>query len=140
MAKKTFQHASTVSEYVSTLVRKRALAVVNEHDALISKSYDQIAAGIKRDLKATGYSVKQIKEILEKNFGATKAERVRVIEDAIKNAAHTARTIDRETFDAVYGTGEVDASSRPLDRRLRRAKTLSLRHPSKSEVAIRSTV
>jgi hypothetical protein len=133
MAKKSFAETQTVAEYVAAQLRKRALRAINEHDATLSKMYDAIAAGIRRDLKATGYSVAQVKEILEKNFGATRAERLKIMEAAITDAAKETRTIDRETFEAIFGAEEAGAANRPLGHRSPLASVQSLPRPRKSE-------
>jgi hypothetical protein len=133
MAKKTFEQAQSVSEYVAGLVRKRALKAIADHDATLASMYTTIAAGIRRDLKATGYTVEQIKDVLEKNLGSTKAERLKIMEAAITDAAKEARTIDRETFEAVFGAEEAGATVRPLGRPLQRGKVLSMSRRRRSE-------
>lgn len=104
--------AQVTAQYIHDLVRRRALAVVGKHDEALSKVYDQVAAGIRKDLRAAGFTVKQVRAILDKHFAGTRDERVRIIEDAIRESAQEGRKLDRETFEAVFGAEE--SADRPL--------------------------
>lgn len=112
MAKKSFDEAQTISRYVSDIVRRRALRAIAEHDEQLSKVYDRIAAGIRKDLRAAGFTVKQVREVLEKHLGGTAEERARIVEEAIKSSAREARALDQETFDAIFG-GDAEAANAP---------------------------
>lgn len=110
------KNAQSVAEYVAALVKRRALRAIGEHDEALSKVYDKIAEGIRRDLRATGFTIKEVRDVLDKHFGATRAERIALVERAIRDAAREARDLDTETFDAVFGGEEDAVQKRPLDR------------------------
>lgn len=131
--------ANITAEYIAGLVRKRALASIDEHDRELSKTYDAIAAGIRKDLRAVGYSVAQVRAILDKHFGATAEQRGKIIEKAIVGAAREARTLDKETFEAVFGADEVAAAPVPFAPSSPPTPTRSLRLVSESEDEPQST-
>lgn len=122
---KGFRAAQVTSQYITDVVRRRALAAISEHDQVLSKVYDKIAAGIRKDLRAAGFTVKQVREILEKHFAGTKEERVAILEKAIRSAAQEGRKLDKQTFDAVFGPEEVAKSPRPFAPSSAPPKTLS---------------
>lgn len=124
-----------IAKRVAELVRQRALAAIVRHDESLSKVYDQIAEGIRTDLRATGFTIAQVRGIVEKHFGSTIAERQRIVEDAILQAAREARVLPQETFDAIYGKGETSAEAAPLDQRSQqtRARLLQLVRESEGE-------
>lgn len=111
---KDFDDAQSISRYVHDLVRRRAMRAIAKHDERLSKSYEKIAEGIRKDLRAAGFTVAQVRDILEKHIGATTEARVAVVEEAIRDAAREARTLDKETFDALFGAEEVAQAPRPL--------------------------
>lgn len=125
--------ADITAKYISDLVRKRVLAAIARHDAAISKSYEAIAVGIRKDLRAVGFTVEQVREILEKHFGATAADRTKAIEESITTAAREARTMPRDVFEAVYGAEVGEAAAAPLAPRSRQTQTPSLRLVPASE-------
>jgi hypothetical protein len=106
--------AQVTGQYIHDLIRRRALAAVEKEADALSKSYDKIAAGIRKDLRALGYSVKEVRAVIEKHFAGTRDERVRAIEEAIRFGAQEGRKLDSETFDAVFGKQEGDSDTRPL--------------------------
>lgn len=105
-----------IAKRVAELVRRRALAAIVRHDESLAKVYDQIAEGIRSDLRATGFTIAQVRDIVEKRFGSTVAERQRIVEDAILQAAREARVLPQETFDAIYGKEATSAEAAPFDR------------------------
>jgi predicted subunit of tRNA(5-methylaminomethyl-2-thiouridylate) methyltransferase len=129
---KTFSEAETISRYIHELVRRRALKAIAAHDDKLSKVFDRIAEGVRRDLRASGYTVAEVRSILEKHFGAESEARLKIIEDSIRDAAREARTLDRETFEAIFGAEEVAAAGLPLDPPSAPMLTLLPKHPSES--------
>ncbi len=127
--------SSAIAKRVAELVRQRALAAIIRHDESLARVYDQIAEGIRTDLRATGFTIAQVRSVVEKHFGSTMAERLRVIEDAILQAAREARVLPQETFDAIYGKGGDLAEAVPLDQRSQqtRARLLQLVRESEDE-------
>jgi hypothetical protein len=116
-----FDRAQTLGKYVAELVRRKALAAIAEHDQELSKSYREIAEGIRRDLRATGFTIDEVQAVLEKQFASSRNARLRIMEQAIIDAARASRTVDRDTFDAIFGTEPEDLpkpedAPRPLDR------------------------
>lgn len=95
--------AQSLAAQVASIVRTRALDAVAKHDQALSEVYDEIAAGIRTDLRAVGFTNAQVKAVLEKHIGKTKAKRVAIMEEAIRSAAKEARFVDSETFKAVFG-------------------------------------
>jgi hypothetical protein len=130
---KTFDETETIARYVHELVRRRALKTIAAHDEKLSKVFDRIAEGVRRDLRASGYTIGEVRSILEKHFGAESEARLRIIEDSIREAAREARTLDRETFEAIFGAEEVAATGLPLDRLSAPTLTLLPKPPSESE-------
>lgn len=130
---KSFDEAQIVSKYVHDLVRRRALKALSGHDAKLSQVFDKIAAGIRKDLRAAGFTVKQVREVLDKHLAGTLDERTKIVEDAIIGAAREARTLDKETFEAIFGAEEVAAAPAPLDRSSQPARVLSLKRRNESE-------
>ena len=114
MAKNRHARAQDISKRVSELVRARALRAVSRHDRDLSAVYKDIAAGIRRDLRASGFTVDQVRQIVERHFGRTQAKRVALVEQAIIDAAREARVLDRETFDAVFGKEGASEASAPF--------------------------
>jgi DNA-binding transcriptional MerR regulator len=129
----TFREAETIAAYVHGLVRRRALKAVAAHDEKLSKVFDRIAEGVRRDLRASGYTIAEVRAILEKHFGAESEVRLKIIEESIRDAAREARTLDRETFEAIFGAEEVAATGLPLDRPSAPTLTLLPKPPSESE-------
>lgn len=107
---------SALAKRVAELVRQRALRAIVEHDASLGQVFDAIAEGVRRDLRATGFTIAQVREVLEKHFASTSAERVRIVEDAILSAAREARVMPQETFDAIYGREAAAEAGAPFDR------------------------
>ncbi len=103
------ERAQVTAKYIADLVRRRALAAVAAEDEALSKQYDRIAAGVRKDLRAVGFTEKQVSDVLKKHFAETFDERVRIMETAIRNAAREGRKVDQETFDAVFGAGDAAA-------------------------------
>lgn len=114
-------------------VRRRALAAIAKQDAELAKMYDELAAGIRRDLRATGFSVAAVREILEKHFKGTMAARLDVMEKAIVSAAREARVLPQATFDAVFGEEATSAEALPFARRSKAIAKPSLRRVRASE-------
>lgn len=114
MPRKKHNAAQVTSQYISDLVRRRALAAIGEQDQVLSAALDKAAAGIRKDLRALGFTTKQVREVLEKHLGGSLEERVAIAEKAIREAARTGRRLDQETFDAVFGPEEVAKSPRPF--------------------------
>lgn len=129
---KTFSEAETLSRYIHELVRRRALKAIAAHDDKLSKVFDRIAEGVRRDLRASGYTVAEVRAILEKHFGAESEARLKIIEDSIRDAAREARTLDRETFEAIFGAEEVAAAGLPLDPPCAPTLTLLPKRPNES--------
>ena len=111
---KTFRESEVLSRYVHDLVRRRALKAISAHDSKLSKVFDRIAAGVRRDLRASGYTVAQVREVIEKHFAAESETRLAIIEESIRDAAREARSLDRETFNAVFGAEEAAKAAIPL--------------------------
>jgi hypothetical protein len=132
MAKK-FEDAEVTSRYIAELVRKRALKAIAKHDEALSRVYDKVAEGIRRDLRAIGFSVPQVREILEKHLGGTAEERQRIIEQSIVEAAREARTLDKETFEAIFGAEEVAQAPAPFAPSSKATKLRSVSPPPASE-------
>lgn len=130
---KTFDDTQVISKYIHDLVRRRALKALSGHDAKLSAVFDKIAAGIRKDLRAAGFTVKQVRDVLDKHLAGTLEERTKIVEDAIIGAAREARTLDKETFEAIFGAEEVAAAPVPLDRSSPLARVLSLKRRSESE-------
>jgi hypothetical protein len=127
--------AQITSRYIADLVRRRALAAIAPSDAALSKQYDKIAEGVRRDLRALGFTTKQVRAIIEKHFNETLEERVRIVETAIRDAAREGRKLDQETFDAVFGAEDA-AAARPLaapSSAPRRKRSLKLASESEGE-------
>lgn len=129
---KSYSEAQTIAAYVHDLVRRRALKAISLHDDKLSKVFDRIAEGVRRDLRASGYTVAEVRAILEKHFGAESEARLKIIEESIRDAAREARTLDRETFNAIFGAEEVAAAGLPLDRPSEPTLMLLRRHPRES--------
>jgi hypothetical protein len=126
--------AQVTAKYIADLVRRRALAAISPHDESLSKAFDKIAEGIRRDLKAAGFTVKQVRAILDKHLAGTREERARIIEEAIRAGAREGRKLDQETFDAVFGRSEEGPDARPLGApSSARPKLLSAPPPRESE-------
>lgn len=98
-----FDDAQVTGKYIATLVRRRALIAIADHDKTLGGIYERIAKAMRKDLLAAGYSAKQVRNLLDKNLAGTLNERVRVVEQAIHGSAREGRTLDRETFEAVFG-------------------------------------
>ncbi len=130
---KTFSESETLSRYVHELVRRRALKTIAAHDEKLSKVFDRIAEGVRRDLRASGYTISEVRAILEKHFGAESEVRLKIIEESIRDAAREARTLDRETFEAIFGAEEVAATGLPLGLRSERPQLRLLRPALGSE-------
>ena len=128
----SYDDAQTLGRYVHELVRRRALRALSEHDAALSKSYRRIAEGIRRDLRAAGFTIEQVQAILEKHFGESFEERLRILEVAITDAAKEARTLDRETFEAIFGA-EAARAPGPFAQRSAPPTLRSLTPPQESE-------
>lgn len=114
MPRKKHNAAQVTSQYISDLVRRRALAVIGEQDEALAKALEKAAAGIRKDLRAMGFTTKQVREVLEKHLGGSLEERVAIAEKAIREAARACRKLDQETFDSVFGPEEVAKSPRPF--------------------------
>jgi antitoxin (DNA-binding transcriptional repressor) of toxin-antitoxin stability system len=67
MPPKTFRESEVISRYVHELVRRRALKTIAAHDEKLSKVFDRIAEGVRRDLRASGYTISEVRAILEKH-------------------------------------------------------------------------
>lgn len=130
---KTFDESQVLSKYITELVRRRALRALSGHDAKLSAVFDKIAAGIRRDLRAAGFTVKQVREVLDKHLAGTLDERTKIVETAIIDAAREARALDKETFEAIFGAEEVAAAPAPLDRSSPPARVLSIKRRRASE-------
>ncbi len=128
------ERAQVTAKYIADLVRRRALAAVAKHDAALSGQFEKIAEGIRKDLRALGFTTKQVLVVLEKHFNGTLNERVRIFEDAIRDTAREGRKLDQETFDAVFGKPVEGPDARPLAvLPSARPKLLSVQPPSGSE-------
>ena len=114
MARKKHDAAQITAKHIHDLVRQRALAVIGQQDEVLASALDKAAAGIRRDLRAIGFTQKEVRAVLEKHLGGSLAERVAVVEKAIRDAAKTARGLDQKTFEAVFGAEEVAKSPRPF--------------------------
>lgn len=111
---KTFDAAQIVARNIHDEVRKRALKAIGEHDAQLSKVFDAIAAGIRRDLRASGFSIAQVRDILQKHLAGTAEQRVAIIENAIRAAAYEGHALDKKTFDAVFGPDAATSAPPPF--------------------------
>lgn len=129
MADAAEKRAKSVAEQV----RARALAVIAKHDASLASVYDQVAEGVRRDLRAAGYSVESVRKIIEKHFDATLPARQKIIEDAILSAAREARVLPQATFDAVYGQEATSAEALPFAPASPQTPKLLRRRPRASE-------
>ena len=128
------ERAQVTSKYIADLVRRRALAVIAKQDGVLDKQFEKIAEGIRKDLRAMGFTTKEVAAVLKKNFSGTLEERVRIVEDAIRDAAQEGRKLDQETFDAVFGKPAEGPDARPLaDPSSARPKKLYAPPPSESE-------
>ena len=107
-------HGQQIAEQVLRIVRARAIAAVAEHDIALSRVYDRIAEGIRADLKATGYSISDVRDVLDKHIAGTAEERRSIIADAIKRSALEARGMDEATFNAVFGGEAATEAARPF--------------------------
>lgn len=118
MARSKFDEAEDLAKNISKLVRDRALRAVFQHDEQLKAVYDRMAAGIRADLRATGFTVEQVSKILRKHFDATVDERVKIVGDAIIQSAREARVLPQETFDAIFGKEPAAAeAARPFGQR-----------------------
>ena len=130
------ERAQITSQYIGDLVKRRALAAIAKHDATLSKQYEKVADSIRKKLRAMGYSVKEVADIIRDAFSETLEERVRIVADEIRDAAREGRKLDQETFDAVFGpSAEAGGDApRPLAApSSARPKRLSGRRPNVSE-------
>lgn len=127
------ERAQVTARYISDLVRRRALAVIAQQDAALSKVFDKIAEGIRKDLRAMGFTTKQARDVLEKHFAGTLEERVRIVEEALRAAAREGRKVDQETFDAVFGAEDAGAAGPLAAPSSARPRKRSLKLASESE-------
>lgn len=112
-----YDAALDISRRVADLVRRRALRAILGHDEALSKVFDQVAEGIRTDLRITGYTVAQVREVLERHIAGTSEERIKIVETAIRDAAREARVLDKETFEAIFGKEADSDENRPFAHR-----------------------
>lgn len=109
---KSFDEAQTLSKYIAEAVKRRALRAIAEHDVALAAEYDRLAEELRRDFRASGVTLKEAREIIERRFGASFERRRLLAEDAIRAAARESRTMDQETFDAIFGD-DAEAAKAP---------------------------
>lgn len=105
------ERAQVTAKYISDLVRRRALAAIGAQTDALDPHFDKMAEGIRKDLRALGFTQKQVRDVIAKHFAETFDERVRIVEDAIRAAAREGRKLDAETFEAVFGAEDAGAAA-----------------------------
>lgn len=130
---------SPFARRVAELIRARALRAIIAHDESLAKVMDKAAEGVRRDLRATGFTIAQVREVLEKNFADTFDERRRLMEDAILDAAREARVMPQETYDIIFGKGGAAEADVPFAQRSQQKRASLLRLVRESEDEPRST-
>ena len=93
--------------------RRSALATTGRAVKKLDELYAKDAEKLKRDLrklfKISGVPERRANTLIDEAFRGSRAERVKVVEAAVREAATTGHGMDKATFDAVFG-GDRDAA------------------------------
>jgi len=90
-------------------LRARVLRTLAERDAELGAIFERMAARVRRELRAIGYSDRQVAEVLQRAFEETRAERVAAMETAIRDGAERGTEAHRETVRAIFGPESPEA-------------------------------
>jgi len=76
---------------------------IEQLDALYAQDAERLKKELGRIFKLSGFPQRQAAKIIDQVLGASRAERVKLVTEAIERAARVGRKLDKATFEAVFG-------------------------------------
>jgi hypothetical protein len=133
---KAHADAQNIAAKIYGEARKQALAALAKHigklDALYAADADALKAELRKLFKQSGIPQRRATKLVDDILGASRAKRVKVVREAIIDAAKAAHGLDSATFNAIFSPKEVAQARLPLSGSPQ-SETRSLRLVSASE-------
>ncbi len=106
--------AEKVYETARASVRRTTASAVGRLDKIAADDADKLKEQMRKLFQQAGIPLRRAEKLIDGVFDASRAQRIGVVEAAIREASTTAQGVDAKTFRAVFG-GEREAAV-PLGR------------------------
>lgn len=106
--------AEKVYDTARASVRRTAASAVGRLDKIAAGDAEKLKDQLRKLFQQSGIPLRRAEKMVDDVFDASRAQRIRVVEAAIREASTIAQGVDKKTFRAVFG-GEREAAV-PLGR------------------------
>lgn len=96
--------AAHVHDTARSAVLRTIAKSLEQLDDLYAKDADALKRHFRKLLSKAGIAARRADQIIDEVFAASRAQRIKVVSEAITKAARAAHGIDRETFESIFGT------------------------------------